>query len=40
MAYLQERERLNAHQPRPTKGMPFAITVMNSTFVSSDRLAM
>ena len=27
-------------QPRPTNGMPFAITVMNSTLVSSGRLAM
>ena len=27
-------------QPRPTNGMPFAITVMNSTLVSSGRLAI
>ena len=26
--------------PRPTNGMPFAITVMNSTLVSSGRLAI
>jgi hypothetical protein len=27
-------------QPRPTNGIRFAITVMNSTFASSGRLAM
>ena len=33
------QDRMSAH-PRPTNGIRFAITVMNSTLVSSGRLAM
>ena len=34
------RLRVFVAQPLPTNGMPVAITVMNSTFASSGRLAM
>ena len=37
---LGRRAKGARRQPRPTKGMPAAITVMNSTLASEGRLAM
>ncbi len=39
-ATFAERKATFSHQPRPTKGMLVAITVMNNTFASSGKLAM
>ena len=44
-AHLSKRDEcllnlLQGPQPRPTNGIWFAITVMNSTFVESGRFAM
>jgi hypothetical protein len=40
LAADRSRARLRTLQPRPTNGIVLAITVMNSTLVSSGRLAM
>ena len=37
---LERVGEMHARQPRPTNGILFAITVMNSTLASSGRLAM
>ena len=40
LARRARRTERASRQPRPTKGMPAAITVMNSTLASDGRLAM